>query len=39
MVFGEKWRCRDSKTGRLICIEIMQKADFAHFLSAIEAKF
>jgi hypothetical protein len=32
MVFGEKWRPSDSKTGRAFCLEIMQNSDFAYLL-------
>jgi hypothetical protein len=39
MVFGEKSRGGDSKTGRAICSKNKQNRVFAHFLSAIEAKF
>jgi hypothetical protein len=38
MVFGEKLRGSDSKTGSAFCTEIMQKADSAYFLSAKEAE-
>jgi hypothetical protein len=37
-VFGEKCSGNDSKTGRYFCPQTVQKARFACFLSAIEAK-
>jgi hypothetical protein len=39
MAIGEKRADRDSKTGNMICLKIMQKTAFARFLSAIEAGF
>jgi hypothetical protein len=37
MIFGEKPRGGDSKTGKQICSNDVQKMRFAHFLSAIGA--
>jgi hypothetical protein len=39
MVFGEKLRGSDSKTGSAFCTKITQNANSAYLLGAKEAKF